>query len=250
MTKKDTKTGDSMNNKKIALFYSSIEAIHRDTHKHFGMKKSQSPFAFCSDVNAVPLIIDELDQVIGSYPIIFIGDELLPAAALSVEQQRNDFVNSSGQWKTNHYVPLVVRRYPFIMAKPETNADSILSFDSGSSLIVSEAPDLPFFAENEPTKVLQGALQLNRIFDEGLNATKKAVNCMRDLDLFCTKVFTYKTNTNDDKKIQFTAVNDEAFQTLSESDFLALRESQALDLIYAHRYSLNNWQHMAQKNAH
>jgi hypothetical protein len=55
------------------------------------------------------------------YPIAFVtGDgerSFLAMAILGLEQQQNLFVDASGAWDGNTYVPAYVRRYPFCMAR-------------------------------------------------------------------------------------------------------------------------------------
>jgi len=89
--------------------------------------------------------------------------------------------------------------------------------------------------------MLEGAIRLNHAYDQGMKMSKQAVDQIKDLDLFCTKVFSFTNSVGETQKIQFNGINDELFEKLTDEEFLSLKNSPALDLIFAHRFSLNNW---------
>ncbi len=230
-----------MKNKKIALFYNSVEPIHRSNHAHFGINKVSNPFSFSANTNAVPIAQNELSQIAAHYPIVFVGDDLMPAAALSIEEGKNAFVNNSGQWEASYYVPMSILRYPFMLVKPEDNSEPIIAFDPEADVIAEHDADIPFFKDNAPSDLMKGSIELCHTFDKGMALAKQASTKIRELDLFTTKIFSYKAKSGETKKTQFTGINDDTFFNLSEKDFLSLRQSPALDLIFAHRFSLNSW---------
>jgi len=235
------------NTKKTALFYNAIEALDRNKHKSYGLRANAKTFAFAAKSSAIPIAQFELPSISNHYPIIFVGDSFVPAAALGIAENENRFVDDSGDWAEEIYIPSAIRRYPFILAKPNDHEESILAFDPTTDLIAEEDSDIPFFNNGDPTEVVESAIKLSHHFEQGMEICRRAVNQIKDLDLFCTKVYSFTNDQSEQQKIQFTGINDEAFDKLTDAEFLSLKNSPALDLIFAHRFSLNNWQRITKR---
>ena len=96
------------------LFYTDPTPLTPSTHGKIKVRADRD-FLFAKDTNAVPLTTPEFVLAARHYPIVFVGDELVPTAALGFRPDQNLFVSEDGNWERRCYIPAYVRRYPFIL---------------------------------------------------------------------------------------------------------------------------------------
>src|SRR5437763_7833859 len=96
------------------MFYSRPLPLSVQYHATFKIRP-ENDFSFAAKANAIPLTVPEFVMAARDYPIIFIGDELVPTAAVGLASGENLFIDVKGQWEWGRYVPAYVRRYPFIL---------------------------------------------------------------------------------------------------------------------------------------
>src|SRR5580765_904992 len=109
---------------KQLLIYQSPLALNRERHRDIRLQSGPIGYRFAHDLNSVPLTTAEFGLVARDYPIVFAGegnDVSLPAALLGLSANSNLFVDDSGAWIADHYIPAFLRRYPFVSA--ETSDD-------------------------------------------------------------------------------------------------------------------------------
>lgn len=229
------------NSNKKALFYSNIQPLHKDTHAAFGLKTLDKPLAFTDKTHVVPITIGELANTVANFPIVFIGEDRVPAAALGLTPDTNLFVDESGHWADNTYIPNHIRRYPFIMAKGNDNADELFfCFDEGAEHITAENPDTPLFAEGQLSETGKTAMKMCEEYEHQFRYTQDAMKKLEDYDIFCTKTVSYNVKGSE-QKIQFVAIDEQKFSELNEQQVFSLKKDGLLNLIYAHLFSLANW---------
>ena len=99
-----------------ALFYKNPQPLNPEQHAGLGVKKIDEPFAFLREAHAIPVTVTEFGMTSSAYPIIFVGEEFTPVAAMGVRSGENLFVRADGQAEQDFYVPAFARRYPFVFA--------------------------------------------------------------------------------------------------------------------------------------
>ncbi len=226
---------------KKALFFSSVIPIEHTKHATYGLQPSDTQFSFARDFNALPVVAAELAVAAQDYPIIFIGDEFIPSIALSIKENNNAFVDDNGAWRDTTHIPMCVRRYPLISVVPQDAETPVLCMDENSTLITDDNPSIPFFVDGKASKAIQEIFNLSVVFEQSLKTTRAAVLALADLGVFAAKTFTYKDQSGKTEKLQFTGIDDKKVDELSDEDFIKLRKNAALDLVFAHRLSMNNW---------
>jgi len=74
----------------------------------------------------LPLTIDEFPNAARNYPIVFsVGDNSVPLILMGLNEGVNTFMGEDGKFTEPAYVPAYVRRYPFLLAKLQPDAEEL-----------------------------------------------------------------------------------------------------------------------------
>lgn len=229
------------------LFYSKPEPLNPETHGKLGLKQKTNPFAFAKVAHVVPLNVTEFALYALSGPVIFIGDERMPAAVLGLNAGQNMFVNDEGVYEIGVYIPAYIRRFPFVFANDQQREQLVLCIDRNTDL-VGENPDSPFFDEKgEPTEYTKNCMQFCNDYEVERRRTESFVQLLKDLDLFETRDAAFQPMNADGTPGQrqviaeFFAVSEEKLRALPADKVKELLENGALAQIHAHMISLAGW---------
>ena len=110
------------------IFYEHPVALNRAEHKDLRLK-SVPNMKFAMNTHSVPLTAVEFGLAARDLLIVFAGTDAAsagPIALLGLRQNENLYVDASGQWAPNTYVPAFVRRYPFVLAEKWSHVDTSL----------------------------------------------------------------------------------------------------------------------------
>lgn len=226
----------------LPLFYAQPVPLNSGVHGAMRLLRDED-FGFAATAHAIPLVAAEIPAAIRSYPVVFVGDRPMPVAITGIAAGKNLFVEDGGEWLAPHYVPAYVRRYPFILAGDDGAGEYTLCFDAASGRVVADADrGEALFEDGKPSEMTAGILKfcdeyrtlhaataglMEAIADKGLLVERKGEIRLQDGGLF--------------RLTDFRVVDEERLNALSDEDFLALRKSGALGLIYCHLASLNSW---------
>ena len=230
------------------LFYSKPEPLNPATHKGMGVKRIDGPFAFAAKHNLVPLTVSEFQPAAATAPIIFVGEEKTPLMVMGLNHDQNIFLGDNGLFDAGVYVPAYVRRYPFVFANDRKAGQSILCVDRAAPFFAEKDPEMAFFDDKgEPTEYTRNCLTFCNNYEAERQKTESFVQLLKALDLFESKE-SFHTPTNEDgspgepqKIADYFGVSAERLRELPADKFLDLRQSGALDQIYAHLFSLVQW---------
>ncbi|MFP5449477.1 MAG: SapC family protein [Alphaproteobacteria bacterium] len=230
------------------LYYNQPEPLNPTTHKGMGVKRIDGPFNFAAKHNLVPLTASEFQLAVLNGPIIFVGEEKTPLQVMGLNHDENIFVLPNGVFDAGVYVPAYVRRYPFVFANDSKAGQSILCVDRSAAFFAESDPELAFFDEKgEPTEYTQNCLKFCNDYEMERQKTQSFVQLLKALDLFEAKEAFY-TPVNEDgtpaepqKLADYFGVSEERLRALPTDKFMDLRQSGALNLIYAHLISLAQW---------
>lgn len=236
-------TGDLTGN---VLFYSKPEPLSVDTHGKLGVDPVQNPYGFVAKSNVVPLTVTEFAPAALSYPVVFIGTEKQPVAVMGLRQDENLFVEASGQFRGDAYIPAYVRRYPFVFANDDAQQRLILCVDRGAEFI-KEGGQTPLFVDGQPSDYTKQAMEFCNNFEQERLRTESFVKLLTDLDLFHTREANFTPRNPDgsagevQKLAEYFAIDEEKVRGLSPEKLAELRDNGALGQIYAHLVSLAGW---------
>jgi hypothetical protein len=222
------------------LFYKRPVPVTPTAHADFRIRP-ETDFSFAGRSNAVPLSVPEFVVAARHYPIIFVGDELVPMVALGLSAEDNLFVNIKGEWEAGFYIPAYVRRYPFILLGAHDAERLQLGIDDGGR---STKPDaLNLFDGEKETEVLRQGMSLCEQFHGAFRYTADFSAALKAANI--TESRTLEIPGPDGKKLSigaFTAVIEEKFKAIPDDLFLSWRQKGWLHPIFFHLQSLNNWE--------
>lgn len=183
----------------------------------------------------------EFSRAASIYPIVFLEDKdndvFKPTVLLGLEMGENLFVQD-GKWNAS-YIPAIIRRYPFALAKSSDQDRFTVCIDDDSELVNEEDGQAMFDEKGEPTEVLErvkkylGELQAMESFTEEFCRYMASNNMFTPLNM---KV----RLGNEIKNISGAyIINEERLNSLSDEKFLELRNKRYLPVAFSHLASLS-----------
>lgn len=205
---------------------------------------------FCRTLNALPLSFAEFPRAVFHYPIAFIGGgdgRYSPVAALGLEPGQNLFVDETGRWEPNAYVPAYVRRYPFCMAKTSGDERVVcierkwLDEAGGEPLFNDQGEALPHWRER--VKLLQE-------YESDLMRTEELCDILAKFRLLAP--FTLQAMTTGGEACHLEGmhrVEEKKLEFLTSGQYKTLMKKGAMGRIYTHLLSLDNFGRLLDRRA-
>ncbi|MFN8734759.1 MAG: SapC family protein [Hyphomonadaceae bacterium] len=234
------------------LLYKNPEPLSLEGHNKLGLKNIERPFGFVETTHVVPLTVQEFGMAATSLPIIFAPDRKTPLAVLSARSGENLYVDATGNWELDGYIPAFIRRYPFVFAADQQGDNFVVCIDTQAEMI-GENPDLPLFENGQPTAYTTNAMEFLQDFERQRRATEEFMEVINSMDILEEKSVTF-TPTNADgsqgepvKVADYIGVSEEKLNALPAAKLLELKQKGCLGAIYAHLVSLLHWQKLIQR---
>ena len=228
-----------------AGLYSQVELLSKERHKDLRMLPMDN-LAFAAQLNSIVLTVSEFSPAARDYPIVFAENngKIMPYAVTGFRQNENVYIDDEGKWRPNHYIPAFLRRYPFIfMENPEGNSLA-LCIDVACPFLSKEQGE-PLFEEDKPSELTDKAVEFAKAFHAEADKTTQFCKHMKELDLFVTQNAKFKTPNEEEGQetvvAGFLVIDEKRLDALSEEEFLKLRKTKALGLIYSHLLSMRSW---------
>ena len=207
--------------------------------------------SFCRNINAISVVIGELNIAARDYPIVFVSGPVgfMPVAILGLLDRQNLFVDDSGQWDPLTYIPAYVRRYPFCIAR--VGDDQTLR---NQRVVCVERtcidPDGSrlFDAQGMPSAQWVEIEQLLQQYEDELDDTSQMCAIFSKLGLFSPFQFQIKQDSNTMLTIQdMHRIDLAAFEALKPASHKALVSKGLMGPIYTHFNSLENFGRLYQR---
>jgi hypothetical protein len=234
---------DAMERPALPLFFQAPEPLDPSVFGSAGLK-DKATFTFAAATQAIPVVISEFAMVQKHFPITFVpgGDGPVPVALVGLQEDENLFVESDGSWAEDTYIPAYVRRYPFVFGEIPGEDRGYLCVDTKAEVFAATNPARPFFNGTEPTELTNQALEFCRQFNDDLNLTRAFGKELEQRKLLKEVELRYRTPTGQDATAgRVVSVDPEAFDRLSNDDYLDFRTRGMLALIHFQMTSLTNW---------
>ena len=215
--------------------------ISREAHAATRVSPLRS-FAFAATTTIVPLFGGEILQFAQELPVVFVPDSegFSVAGLLGIRSGENLLVSEQGQWMAAT-IPNLWKRGPFRLAYVEGEAEEkmVLCLDDSSDLL-NRAEGQPLFDENgEPAPLVGGASNLLSQLERDMRITRKICSDLKRLGLIVPWGFEFpQPDGSTSRASDIYQVDETKIGTLAAEDLVALRDSGALPLIYAHLLSL------------
>lgn len=232
------------------LFYDNPVALNKEAHKDLKIDGAIANFSFASDTNSVILAGVEFTEAAKEYPVVFAqaGDGMVPVALLGLRNNENLYVDAKGQWDAR-YIPAFVRRYPFVLAETGDEGQRMVCIDESFSGF-GEKKGEPLFENDEPTPVLQQAIDFLEEYQRQYVRTERFITRLRELDLLMS--LNAKVDMADGQQFSLTGlmvVDEKKLLELEDAKALEFFKSGELAWVYCHLMSLGNMSRMIDRIA-
>lgn len=221
------------------LFYDKPVALNKNDHKDLKIQGGGGDYSFAANTNSVILAGIEFSEAAKEYPIVFAkaGEAMVPVALLGVRNEENLFVDNAGGWDAR-YIPAFVRRYPFVLAETGDEGQRMVCIDESYAGFSREEGE-PLFTGEEPTPVLQQAIDFLEEYQRQYLRTEMFINRLKELDLL--QELNAKIDMADGQQFALSGlmvVDEKKLLGLSDEQALALFRSGELAWLYCHLMSL------------
>lgn len=220
--------------------FTNVVPVTTETHKNTKIKPI-SDFSFAKPLNIASVMLHEFSRASSTYPIVFLEDKeadlFRPMVLMGLEQGENLFIDDKGAWRAS-YIPAIVRRYPFTLARtPEADRFTIC-VDESSNLVSTDEGQALFEDNGDQSQMLQRVKQYLGELQQMEAITTEFSKMMAQMNMFVP----LNMRVRQDDKVRAIAgcyvINEERLGHLSDEKFLELRNKKYLAPIYAHLSSL------------
>jgi hypothetical protein len=200
-------------------------------------------------LHIMPLSLSEFEPACRDYPIVFVtsegGKTFSPVVVLGMQIHQNLFIMADGMWDRRAYVPAYVRRYPFCMSRVtldgEAQKERIVCIEE-SALHDSGEP-----LYNAKGEALAAWVALEKmIFDYEQDLVRSETLCQLMAEFKLIETFTMKAEV-DGFTMQLEGihrVSRPALEALAGDQLQRLMSVGAMDKIYSHLLSLENFRRL------
>jgi hypothetical protein len=225
----------------LPLFYQDLVPLSSSVHADHKVRNADTA-PFLSTAHAIPITVDEFITAQRFYPIVFsVGENPVPLALMGLNEGVNVFVDEEGRLRGETYIPAYVRRYPFLLAKLQPQADELsLCFDPTSGLVAEGEEGLALFDAQQPSEQLKAILKFCEEFEIAAQRTNAFVREIQEADLLIDGEVTIQPENSQQPFVYrgFQMVSDEKLRELHGDKLRKLNQNGALPLIIAHMFSL------------
>ena len=222
------------------------------TEKHANLKlNALKTFHFAADIHVASILAHEFLRAASTYPIVFVEDQtsdlFRPMVLLGLTPQENLFVDAEGKWEAT-YVPAILRRYPFAMAKSDKSDDDrfTVCIDEESDFL-SETEGQPLFTpEGKPDKILEDVQKFLATLYQMDQFTQEFCQQLKENNMFAPVNMRVRHEGKAQSLTGAYAVNEQRLRALKDETFLQWREKNYLSLIYCHLTSLMQVERLVQ----
>lgn len=225
----------------LPVFYNNLAPLSSSLHANFKVRATDRA-PYLSKVNALPLTIDEFITAQRHYPIVFSsGDNPVPLALMGLNDGVNVFIDDEGVPLNPVYIPAYVRRYPYLLARLDQNAEELsLCYDPTSDMIGDNVEGEALFDGDKPSETLNGILKFCEDFEIAAQRTTSFIKELNDLDLLIDGEVTIQPNDAAQPFLYrgFRMVDEVKFRDLNGDVLRKISQNGMLPLIIAHLFSL------------
>jgi len=236
----------------LPLFYKNLIPLTSDLHAAHGLV-TRTELSFARATHAIPLTVDEFVLAQRSYPIVFSdGAESVPLALVGLKEGENLFVDEAGAWRAGAYIPAYVRRYPFMLARLQPDAEVLsLVLDDSAGAISEDAPDKLFDEAKEPTEVTKNILTFCEQFEQSIARTKAFMDELAKQGLLMEGQAQIQLPGMEQPATfaGFRMVDEQKLQNIRGDQARKMVQNGMMGLVYAHLFSLSQMRELfAQMN--
>jgi hypothetical protein len=225
----------------LPIFYGALEPLSSSVHAGY-RSRSADRAPFLANHHAVPITIDEFVSVQRHFPIVFSsGENPVPLALMGLNEGVNVFIDADGKPTGEIYLPAYVRRYPFMLARLQPDAQELsLCFDPGSGLVGAFEDGEPLFDDGKPSETTNNILKFCEEFELSAQRTVAFMTELKDAGLLMDGEVSIQPAGAEQPFLYrgFQMVNEEKMRALEGEDLKRINGNGILPLILAHLFSV------------
>lgn len=233
------------------LIYEQVVSISKEQHRDWSLKMDNKYF-FTEQVNSFPLLSAEFVQSASIYPIVFVGTEetVMPVAIVGLQDQKNLFINETGEWQAE-YIPAFVRRYPFVFSSKDDGKTFTVCIDEKcSNWNQTGSGERLFDSDGNQTQYLNNVIDFLQNYQTQFQVTQAFCQQVKGLNLLEPMQVQFTTSEGKKSSLSgFWGISRDKFKKLSEEQVFGLMQTGWLEVIYLHLHSLNLFSQLARKGA-
>ncbi len=232
-----------------ALFYEQAVPVTMKSHGDWSIE-ARASFAYSRNANCVPLVVAEFANAAGESPIVFVDsrETVLPAVVLGLKDRENLHISETGDWE-GRYIPAFVRRYPFIFAPHDGGNSFTLCIDESYPGFNQEgAGERLFEDDGSNTSYLKQVLSFLKEYEIQYRLTQEFCQRLKDLDLLEPVQANVSLVSGENMAVTgFLTVSRDRLKGLDGEVLSRLVRNSALELIYIHLFSLENFSRLIER---
>lgn len=210
--------------------------------------------SFARNVHALPISFSEISAASRDYPVAFSsgdgGETFTLTAILGLQQHQNMFLMEDGYWDRRVYVPAYVRRFPFCMARVtrdgEVQSERVVCVED--SAITDDGDEL-FDDQGEALPVWSQIQEFVTEYERDLMRGEEFCRLLAGHKLLEPISVTAELGEFKMELSGLYRVNREALSALPEDVLRTLMKDEAMDAIFVHLWSINNFQRLLNRRS-
>jgi len=224
------------------------ELLDATKHGHMGLVATEGPFRFAADAWTVPILVSEIATAQKHYPVVFssIEDPVL-LAVLGLEDGPNLFVDAAGNWEPGCYIPAYLRSYPFGFA--EAGDDRVAVIIDAAASAVSDTPAEPFFDNDRLSAATQAKVDLFSRMVAERRKTRDFCRQVVETGLLAGQQAAQTVDGEQRSIAKYVSVDAAGLEALDAERLWDIHRRGLLAAIYAHIFSLDNWNALLDRHA-
>lgn len=228
--------------------FKKLVPLNRETHAETRVLPIDT-FAFAQGFHIASLMVHEFARASSIYPIVFLEDkeqdEFRPVVLLGLDAGENLFLADNGSWKAS-YVPAIIRRYPFALARLGEQSDQFtVCIDEASHFVGTDTGERLFNSDGTPTQTVENVRRYLSEMQQMDVFTQAFCQFLAEHNLFNPLNMRVRTGGALRNVTGCYVINEERLNNLSDKLFLEIREKRYLAPIFSHLTSLSQVERLA-----
>jgi len=216
--------------------------VSRTKHRDKALSRNRN-YLFAKSTTLVPVHFEDLFASVVHMPMVFYQrDDITEiVAVLGLEKGNNLFVGDDGSWPID-FVPAAFRCHPFSAVDLE-DGDATIVYREGCDLVVDRNDGDPFFnADGTEGEVFKSLVSLAVAFKQQKVRTRAACSLLAEFELLKPLIPSFERDDGSVIRLgNLFGIDQIKFNALQDKKFRKLRETCAVDLVYAHLFSLSRF---------
>jgi hypothetical protein len=226
----------------LPLFYNDLVPLNSNEHGKWRAKPLPDA-KFMEGTHAVPLTVEEFVSAARNFPIIFSDSENpVPLALMGLNEGVNTFMDENGKFAGHVYIPAYVRRYPYLLARLNTEGEELsLCFDPSSGALGDfKKEGEVLFDKEQPSEHTKNVLKFCEDFEQAGARTQAFMEELVKSNLLMDGEVSIQQADVEQPFIYrgFKMVDEEKLRELRGDELRKMNQSGMLPLIHAHLFSL------------